>query len=306
MHAFGCAARPGAPLSDPASASGAGGRRSRRAGARARRRLGRRRDAVRLLRREQAGDEVVAAHRDHGARVAGELLGDLEPLQLEVVVGGGRIGAQPLVELGQAERLGLGLELEGLVTRLLLERDQVGAVVQPALFEREVLLLLGQLDRGEPPRLERRGDRIREHDPRERDVPDPDPVRLELGVDRGAQERRLGGPEIERGQRLDAADQQADGLLAGGVDELVEVARRDRVGELDRVLDAERQHEVDVDVDAVRRADRRHRDVERDLAGRDDVGQREERVDPVHAGLPDRVELVRAGGRGRPCPVGSA
>jgi hypothetical protein len=181
------------------------------------------------------------------------------------------------------------------VARLLLQRDQARPVVHAALLERVCLLLLGQLDRREAPRLQRRGEGVGQHHARERDVPDPDPVGRQLGVDGGAQQVRLVGPEVERGQRLDSANEQPDGLLGRRVDELVEVAGRDRVGELLGVLDAERQHQVDVDVDAVRRPDRGHRDVERELAGRDDVGEGEERIDPVHARRPDRIELARPG-----------
>ena len=78
-------------------------------------------------------------------------------------------------------------------------------------------------------------------------------------------------------------------VLGGRVDELVDVAGRDRVDELDGIADPEREHEVDVDVDAVGRADGGDRHVERELAGGHDVGQGEERVDPVDARLADAL-----------------
>ena len=60
-------------------------------------------------------------------------------------------------------------------------------------------------------------------------------VRRELRVDPLAQQGRLGAAEVEHGQGLDAPDQRAHRVLRGRVDDLVEVAGRDRVGHPRRV-----------------------------------------------------------------------
>ena len=137
---------------------------------------------------EQVLDEVTAAERHHGARVRRERLGHPDALHLEVVAG--RVGRrrEPLLEPLEPHGLGGRLVLDGRATGLRLLREERGPVREPALRERVDLVLLGELDRREPARLERRRERRRERDPGERRAPHVDAVGRQLGVDRLAQD----------------------------------------------------------------------------------------------------------------------
>ena len=196
---------------------------------------------------------------------------------------------EALLELREPQGLRVGLELDLVPARRGLLRDQARLVLEAALVEQERLRLLVQLHGGQPLRLEGRGQLRRHAHLGERDVLDVDAVRLELGVDRRPQHVGLGAAEVEGREGRHAADHRPQRVLGGAVEELVEVARGDRVGELHGVGDVQREDRVDVHADAVGRADLADRDVERDLAGRDDVAQREDRADAVDAVGQDAV-----------------
>ena len=95
--------------------------------------------------------------------------------------------------------------------------------------------------------------------------------------------------EIQRGHRLDPADERPDRVLAGRLHELVRVAGRDRVGELHRIRDPQGEEHVHGHADAVRGADLADRDVEGDLARGHQVRQGDHGADPAVAGGEDVI-----------------
>ena len=81
-----------------------------------------------------------AAERDDGAGDAGERLGHAQPGRLEVVAGGGRVGASRSSSFSRRIASAAASISMAALLRLLLLGDQPGAVGDPALLEREVLV----------------------------------------------------------------------------------------------------------------------------------------------------------------------
>ena len=187
---------------------------------------------VQVAHHEGARDVAARSDLEHGARIAGQRLRDVQPGGLEVEAGRLGIGHKTFLEPFQAERLVGGLDLDqfapGLDT-LAFERFPIRL---PPLLERVALDLLLALDRGDPPAFERAHELVRWLDVQDDHALDLDAV---AGQRASGGCRELGGlrsGEIEDVLGGRRPDQQPQGVLPGRLADLVEIGRRDREHEL--------------------------------------------------------------------------
>ena len=200
---------------------------------------------------------------------------------------GGGVRGEPFLESFQAEGLVGGFDLDQFapgLDALALERLPIRL---PPLLEGVALDLLLALDGGDPPAFERAHELVRWLD-----MQDDHPFDLDAVAGQRAPGGRseLGGlrsGEIEDVFGGRSPDQQPQGVLTGRLADLVEIGRGDREHELFRTRDAEGQQDVDRDAQAFLGRHLSDRDIERDLASRDEVRDRDPRRDDVVA-RPDR------------------